>query len=175
MENTARKGVYKKTLSNGVTSFKDPTYILLNQRESKAISPLGDKQQGLSKVSDGYCNICNRPTKYHNQELCHKCRNHLIRGTLFPEFGELVVTPEDNYQQYKKLASEELVGKLDAVLDGRFRTRTYKNKVANIICVLHKFLEAKGDIEIDVCYRRLRYYADTSTRSSLQQTLKEGK
>lgn len=155
--------------------FKNPSYILLNQRESNAISPLMNKQQGLSKSSDRWCNICNRPLNYNNQELCHVCRNHLIRGTLFPEFGELSVTEIDNHSQYKKLASESLVNKLDDVLGGRVRTRTYKNKVAKMICVYHKFREAKGDIEIDVLYRRLRYYGDTSTRSSLQQTLQDGK
>ena len=132
--------------------FKDPNYILLNQRESNAISPRKDKQQGLSKVSDGYCNVCNRPTHYRNQELCHRCRNHLIRGTLFPELGELIVTPKDNHKQYKKLVTEELVDELNDVMTGRLRTRTYKNKVAKMICVYHKFFEAKGDIDIDICY-----------------------
>jgi hypothetical protein len=155
--------------------FKNPNYIHLNMKEHNAISPLQDKQQGVSKLSDGWCNICNRPLAYNNQELCHKCRNHLIRGTLFHEFGELLVTPEDNHKQYNNLVSEELVCKLDDVLGGRFRTRTYKNKTAKMICIYFKFLEAKGDIEIDVCYRRLRYYADTSKRGSLQQTLQDGK
>jgi hypothetical protein len=155
--------------------FKNPIYIMLNQRESNAISPNGTKQQGLSKSSDRWCNICNRPLTYNNQELCYKCRNHLIRGTLFPEFGELVVTREDNHNQYSKLVSERLVNRLDDVLGGKFKTRTYKNKTAKIICIFNKFLEAKGDIEIDVLYRRLRYYADTSSRGSLQQTLQDGK
>jgi hypothetical protein len=155
--------------------FKNPTYIMLNQRESNVISPLRDKQQGLNKSSDRWCNICNRPLKYNNQELCYKCRNHLIRGTLFPEFGELIVTLEDNHKRYNKFVSEELVSKLDDVLGGKFRTRTYKNKTSRMICVLYKFLEAKGDIEIDLCYRRLRYYANTSRRGSLQQTLQDGK
>ena len=167
---------YKGNIMSIYTApFKNPDYILLNQRESNAISPCKDKQQGLSKISDGYCNVCNRPTHYRNQELCHKCRNHLIRGTLFPELGELIVTPEDNHKQYKKLVTEELVDRIDGVMDGRLRTRTYKNKVAKMLCVYHKFLKAKGDIDIDVCYRRLRYYADTGTRVSLQQTLKDGK
>jgi len=155
--------------------FKNPNYILLNRRESNAVSPLGDKQQGLSKSSDRWCNICNRPLKYNNQELCYKCRNHLIRATLFPEFGELVVTTEDNHKQYNKLLSERLLNKLDDVLGGRFKTRTYKNKTAKMICIVYKFLEAKGDIDIDVCYRRLRYYSDTAKRGSLQQTLQDGK
>lgn len=155
--------------------FKNPNYIQLNAREHNAISPLQDKQQGVSKISDGWCNICNRPTHYRNQELCYVCRNNLIRGTLFTEFGELLVTSEDNHRQYDYLVSEELVVRLNNVLDGKFRTRTYKNKTAKMICVLHKFLETKGDIDIDVCYRRLRYYANTSTRGSLQQTLQDGK
>ena len=155
--------------------FKNPDFILLNQRERNAISPRKDKQQGLSKVSDGYCNVCNRPTHYRNQELCYKCRNHLIRATLFPEYGELLVTTEDNHIRYKKLVTEELVNKLDAVMQGALRTRTYKNKTAKMICVYHKFLEAQGDVDIDVCYRRLRYYAKTSKRDSLQETLQEGK
>ena len=162
-------------LSIHTAPFKNPDYILLNQRESNAISPCKDKQQGLSKISDGYCNVCNRPTHYRNQELCHKCRNHLIRGTLFPELGELIVTPKDNHKQYKKLVTEELVNRLDGVIDGRLRTRTYKNKVAKMLCVYHKFLEAQGDVDIDVCYRRLKYYADSSQRDSLQQTLQDGK
>ena len=155
--------------------FRNPSFIMLNQRESNAISPRKDKQQGLSKVSDGYCNVCNRPTHYSNQELCYKCRNHLIRGTLFPEYGELVVTPEDNHQQYKKLVTEELVDKLDDVMGGRLRTRTYKNKVAKMLCVYHKFLEAKGEVDIDICWRRLTYYANTSYRRGLQATLRVGK
>ncbi|MDB2562190.1 hypothetical protein N9X61_01150 [Sulfurimonas sp.] len=155
--------------------FKDPNYILLNQRESNAISPRRDKQQGLSKLSDGFCNICSRPTHYRNQELCYKCRNHLIRGTLFPELGELVVTPEDNHIQYKNLVTDKLVEQIDRVMNGKFKTRTYKNKLCKMICVYHKFLALEGEIEVDVCYRRLRYYANTMNRSSLQQALQEGK
>ena len=155
--------------------FKNPDYIMLNERERNAISPLKDKQQGLSKISDGYCNVCNRPTHYRNQELCYKCRNHLIRGTLFPELGELVVTPEDNHQQYKKLVTEELVDRLNDVMDGKIKTRTYKNKVAKMICVYYKFLELEGNIDIDVCWRRLTYYANTSNRTGLQATLQAGK
>ena len=74
-----------------------------------------------------------------------------------------------------ELVSEGLRDRLDDVMDGTLRTRTYRNKVAKMICVYSKFLEAKGGIEIDLCYRRLRYYADTSTRNSLQQTLQDGK
>lgn len=155
--------------------YRNLSYIHLNPKEHNAISPLQDKQQGVRKLSDGWCNICNRPTHYQNQELCHVCRNHLIRGTLFIEYGELKVTKEDNHQQYNYLVSDGLVQKIDNALNGNFKTRTYANKTAKIICIFNKFMEAKGDIEIDVCYRRLRYYANTSTRGSLQQTLQDGK
>ena len=85
------------------------------------------------------------------------------------------MTPLDNHQRYIKLVSKGLIDRLDDVMGGTLRTRTYKNKIAKMLCVYYKFLEAKGGIEIDLCYRRLRYYADTSKRDSLQQTLQDGK
>ena len=44
---------------------------------------------------------------------------------------------------------------LDNAMGGRLKTCTYKNKVAKMIFVYRKFLEAKGDVYIDICYRRL--------------------
>lgn len=44
-----------------------------------------------------------------------------------------------------------------------------------MLCVMDKFLKAQGEIEADVAYRRLRYYADTSRREGLQETLQKGK
>lgn len=60
-------------------------------------------------------------------------------------------------------------------MDGKFKTRTYKAKTAKILCVMDKFFKANGIIEPDVAYRRLRYYANTSQRDSLQATLQKGK
>lgn len=152
--------------------FKNPNYIYLNYKEHNRINP--NKQQGVNQISDGYCNVCGRPTHYINQQLCYICRNHLIRGNLFGEYGELIVY-KDEYKKYYPQITEFIVNQIDIVLEGKFKTRRYKSKTAKMLCVMDKFLKAKGDIEPDVAYRRLRYYANTSKRDSLQQTLQTGK
>ena len=152
--------------------FKNPNYILLNHREHNRINP--NKQQGVSQMSDGYCNVCGKRTHYTNQQLCHTCRNHLIRGNLFGEYGELIVY-DDEYKKFYPLVTDYIVNQINIALDGKFKTRCYKSKTAKMLCVMDKFIKAKGDIEPDVAYRRLRYYANTSKRDSLQMTLQKGK
>jgi len=153
--------------------FKDPNYIHLNKREHDRINPY--KQQGINCIGTGFCNICGRELKYFNQQLCHVCRNHLIRGELFGEYGELTVLESDNHRQYDYLVNDNLVSQINYVMNRNFKSRTYKNKTAKMICVMMKYLEAKGNIEPDVAYRRLRYYALTERRDSLQKTLQTGK
>lgn len=152
--------------------YKNPNYIHLNQREHNRINP--NKQQGVNTVGTGYCQVCGRDTHYNNQQLCHICRNHLIRGNLFGEYGELIVI-DNEYKQYYPLVNHFIVKQIDIVMNGRFKTRTYKAKTAKLLCVMQKFIDAQGDIEPDVAYRRLRYYSDTFKRDSLQMTLKKGK
>lgn len=152
--------------------FKNPNYILLNQREHNRINP--NKQQGLNQRADGYCQVCGRDTHYNNQQLCYICRNHLIRGNLFGEYGELIVY-EDEYKKFYPQVTDFIVNQINIIMEGKFKTRTYKAKTAKILCVMDKFLKANGEIESDVAYRRLRYYADTSKRDSLQMTLQKGK
>ena len=152
--------------------FKNPNFIYLNHREHNRINP--NKQQGLNQLSDGYCNVCGRKTHYLNQQLCYVCRNHLIRGNLFGEYGELIVSGKE-YEKFYPKVNNFIVNQINIVLDGRFKTRTYKAKTAKMLCIMDKFIKANGDIEPDVAYRRLRYYGDTSRRDSLQQTLQKGK
>lgn len=153
--------------------FKDPNYIHLNKREHDRINPY--KQQGISCSGTGFCNVCGRELKYFNQQLCHVCRNHLIRGELFGEYGELVVIVSDDHRQYDHLITDYLVGQINYVMNGKFKTRTHINKTAKMICIMMKYIEEKGRIEPDVAYRRLRYYALTERRDSLQKTLQMGK
>jgi hypothetical protein len=152
--------------------FKDPNYIYLNYREHELINP--NKQQGLNTIGSGYCNVCAIATKYNNQQLCHTCRNYLVRGELFPQYtGELKIY-DNEHKQYLQLVTENLVDKIDYAMSHKFKTRCYKNKTAKMICIMKQYLESDGDIEPDVCYRRLRYYALTSRRDSLQKTLQVG-
>ena len=153
--------------------YRRPNYIHLNQRESNLINP--HKQQGVRKRGTGYCCICTRETHYQNQELCAGCRNRLIEGTLLEQYTGILRIYEDEHKQYLPLVTEHLTAQIDYVMNHKFKTRTYKNKTAKMICIMKKYLEAGGDIEPDVCYRRLRYYALTSKRDSLQMTLQRGK
>ena len=154
--------------------YKDPNYILLNEREHNALNP--DKQQGFRTISrDSYCVACNKRLQYNSAELCPRCRNRLIRAELFPEFGSLRIEDEDDYKQYYHLATDTLVSQLDHVMNGRFKTRTYKHKTAKMIVVMMKYLETSGSIDPQVAYRRLRYHALTERRDSLQKTLQAGK
>ena len=161
-----------KTMSIHTAPFKNPNYILLNQREHNRINP--NKQQGLYTTGTGYCSVCGRETHYNNQELCYICRNHLIRGSLFEEYGELVVYGQE-YKKYYHLVTDSLVNQINVIMDTQFKTRTYKAKTAKMIGVMKKYIEAEGSIEPDVAYRRLRYYALTERRDSLQKTLQTGK
>ena len=155
--------------------YKDPDYIYLNQREHDLINP--HKQQGFRTISrDCYCSVCSRPLKYNTAELCPRCRNALIRGTLFEQYiGSLRIEPIHNHRQYDYLITDNLVKQLDYVMNYRFNTRAYKNKTSKLICIMLLHIEAGGDIEPQLTYRRLRYYADTSRRDSLQKTLQKGK
>lgn len=152
--------------------FKNPNYILLNQREHNRMNP--NKQQGLNQIADGYCQVCGRDTHYMNQQLCYICRNHLIRGNLFGQYGEIIIR-DDEWKKFYPKVSDYIVNKINFIMDGKFKTRCYRSKTAKMLWVMDEFLKAKGEIEPDVAYRRLRYYADTSKRDSLQMTLQKGK
>lgn len=89
--------------------FKNPNYILLNQKEHNLINP--NKQQGLNQISDGYCKVCQRRTHYINQQLCYVCRNHLIRGNLFGEHGELNVI-DNEYKSFYPQVTDCIVNQI---------------------------------------------------------------
>jgi hypothetical protein len=153
--------------------FKDPNYIFLNQKEHDLINP--NKQQGCDTLGYFYCMVCSKPLKYKNQQLCHTCKAYLVRGQLFPQhIGNLEIIG-DEYKKYYPQVTNELVNQINIIMDGKFKTRTYKAKTAKMLCAIDKFFKAQGEIETDVAYRRLRYYADTSKRDSLQRTLQSGK
>ena len=153
--------------------YRRPNYIHLNQRESNILNP--HKQQGVRRIGTGYCNVCSRETHYQNQELCAGCRNRLIEGTLLEQYTGILRIYDDEHKKYLPLVTDYLVSQIDYAMNHKFKTRTYKNKTAKLIYIMKKYLEANGDIEPDVCYRRLRYYALTSKRDSLQMTLTSGK
>lgn len=153
--------------------FKDPSYILLNQREHDLINP--NKQQGCDTLGYFHCMVCNKPLKYKNQQLCHTCKAYLVRGQLFPQHTGSLEVIGDEYKKYYPLVTDEIVNQINIIMNGKFKTRCFKSKTAKMLCVMDKFLKAQGEIEADVVYRRLRYYADTSRRDGLQETLQKGK
>ncbi|KAB7887139.1 hypothetical protein [Poseidonibacter ostreae] len=153
--------------------FRQPSYILLNQKEHDLIN--ANKQQGCKTLSYGYCKVCQKPLNFRYKELCSPCRNHLIRGTLFTQYtGDLRVIG-DEWKKFYPLVTEHLVNQIDLIMNGKFKTKRYKAKTAKLLYIMDKYIKANGDIYSDVCYRRLRYYADSSSRDNLQLTLKIGK
>lgn len=153
--------------------FRQPSYILLNIKEHDLIN--ANKQQGCRTLSYGYCKVCQRPLNFRYKELCSPCRNHLIRGTLFPQYtGDLRVIGNE-WKKFYPFVTEHLVNQIDFIMNSKFKTKRYKAKTAKLLYVMDKYIKANGDIYPDVCYRRLRYYANTSKRDSLQRTLQKGK
>lgn len=153
--------------------FKDPNYIFLNHIEHDLINP--DKQQGCDTLGYFYCMVCNKPLKYKNQQLCHICKAYLIRGQLFPQHTGNLEVIGDEYKKYYPLVTDALINQIDVIMSDKFKTRCFKAKTAKMLCVMDKYIKANEGIEVDVVYRRLRYYANTSRRDGLQMTLQKGK
>ncbi|WP_421716549.1 hypothetical protein [Arcobacter arenosus] len=152
--------------------FKDPNYVYLNQKEHDLINP--NKQQGCNTLGDRYCRVCGRPLKYGNQQLCHRCKANLIRGNLFHDYTGSLTIEGDEWKRFYPYVTNYIVNEIDAIMEGRFKTKRYKAKMAKLLYIMDKYIKANGDIYPDVCYRRLRYYADNK-RDGLQKTLQKGK